>query len=482
MRNLRIKTKLYLIILIILIPLILAQSYSAMSHFNSIINFELEANHDFAEAIGLIFGNYVKSMGDELYTIGRTIMANPSLTMEEINAYLIQENMYHPTIRNFKWISSEGTVLASSWDQAAGISVIDRDYYTRILAGEDTIVSELVFSKINQEPTFLIARAIMEENQLFGFIVATVTVEKLNYIMPDKRVGESTSFGLIDNKGVFVYRNGNPYIAYNKIEATTGGPARKALDQGEPVKSKKYVSTINNKAYMGVDLPIPEVGWIAWANTEYQEVVAKAVSGIKYTMIVMISATLLSLLIAYKMFTSIITHVNKLQLFAQQMANGNLDVRTNIIGNDELAATGKALDRMASRIKELETSRRLFIQTSAHELRNPMTGIKGIVSLIRRRIAKGEPIGDAVNMLEIAEKEVDRLSMILNQILEAFKVQNEQFVGLTYNWEIINLPDLLNRAVVSSRIGMSKNNIVLNLTWHSQYHKGFYVSHAEIRR
>ncbi|MFZ5824750.1 MAG: ATP-binding protein [Bacillota bacterium] len=69
------------------------------------------------------------------------------------------------------------------------------------------------------------------------------------------------------------------------------------------------------------------------------------------------------------------------------------------------------------------TNRTRFLQVAAHELRNPMAGIKGLLSLLRRRYTTGKPLGDLVQTTQIMEREIDRLSTLFNEILEAFQVQ-----------------------------------------------------------
>jgi PAS domain S-box-containing protein len=68
------------------------------------------------------------------------------------------------------------------------------------------------------------------------------------------------------------------------------------------------------------------------------------------------------------------------------------------------------------------TERTRFLQIAAHELRNPMASVKGIVSLVRRRLGDGRPADDLVPLLEVVEGEIDRLSATLHEILEGFRV------------------------------------------------------------
>lgn len=86
------------------------------------------------------------------------------------------------------------------------------------------------------------------------------------------------------------------------------------------------------------------------------------------------------------------------------------------------------------------TERTRFLQVAAHELRNPMAGIAGILALLRRRVQSGRPLGDYAHTFGVVEREVQRLSQLLNDILRAFQVQ-EGYLSLKQ--EPVNLSDLI---------------------------------------
>lgn len=108
--------------------------------------------------------------------------------------------------------------------------------------------------------------------------------------------------------------------------------------------------------------------------------------------------------------------------------------------------------------KEREAARTRFLQVAAHELRNPMAGVKGVLSLMRRRIASGRSPGELTELMLLMEREVDRLSGLLNEMLEAFRLQ-EGKLGL--NTRQINLPDVLLQALEPFRAGQFSQRFTL---------------------
>jgi signal transduction histidine kinase len=458
--NLSIKTKLYLIILVMLIPMLTIQCYYIITRYNCVVESEMEANQDFAVAIGRIFQNFIIDIGDSLYFIGMTIADSPDMDDGQINSYLELYNTLNPTIKYCLCFEPEGTVINTSLQNGRGIGANgrDRNYFQRLLDGEDLVVSEVIISRITGKPAVVVGRAIRKDNQLKYVISVSLDIENLDNIMPEKRMSPASSFGLADSKEIIVYHKEHPAVISQMLKGHSGGPIQKALSSGLPAIEKKVFSRLSDTYLSVVAVPIPEIGWVAYANSNYQEVFHIAVNSVKYNLLVLLTSTLVSLFVAYRLCQRIIKPVNDLQQFAQNVCNGNLEMRTSIAGGDELAVTGAALNEMAARMRQLETSQRLFIQSSAHELRNPLAGIRGIVSLLRRRLASGKKIDDKI--LTMAEKEVDRLAMTVNQLFDTFEEEQQD---LPYSWETVDLAALLNEIASNLQVTADEHNFILEL-------------------
>ncbi len=76
----------------------------------------------------------------------------------------------------------------------------------------------------------------------------------------------------------------------------------------------------------------------------------------------------LALLLAY----SLLRPVYALTAAARRMAQGDLSQRVQERGNNELAALGRAFNRMAESLQRAEESRKAMTADIAHELRNPL--------------------------------------------------------------------------------------------------------------
>lgn len=93
-------------------------------------------------------------------------------------------------------------------------------------------------------------------------------------------------------------------------------------------------------------------------------------------------------------------------------------------------ASGRVVGRLLayhdiSREKAIDRMKSEFIAVASHELRTPMTSIKGSVDLILSGFA-GEVSTGTQELLEIAQKGCDRLIRLINDILDLAKIEAGQ--------------------------------------------------------
>jgi two-component system sensor histidine kinase BaeS len=98
---------------------------------------------------------------------------------------------------------------------------------------------------------------------------------------------------------------------------------------------------------------------------------------------------------------------------ARRIADGDFTARASVRGRDEVALLGRDVDRMADRLAALERARGEFVAKVSHDLRTPLTIIKGYAYTLERRAACAE---DAVRLAAIG-RESDRLAALVDDLL-----------------------------------------------------------------
>ncbi|UWR29916.1 PAS domain-containing protein [Sulfitobacter sp. W002] len=124
---------------------------------------------------------------------------------------------------------------------------------------------------------------------------------------------------------------------------------------------------------------------------------------------------------------------------------------TQLFGNHfqvtiKLLPTGGAAGRflvMLHDVSDIISEERMkseFISMVSHELRSPLTSIKGSMGLLLSRAA-GELPSKARALLEISHRNADRLVLIINDILDLEKIANGR---LEFNLEEVDIAELLH--------------------------------------
>jgi len=143
-------------------------------------------------------------------------------------------------------------------------------------------------------------------------------------------------------------------------------------------------------------------------------------------LIAVLVAALISLLVSVLLARRLSGPVRAMERATRRIAAGDMDVR---LGDypadsrpaDEVGRLAQSIDHMAARLKHLESARAQFIGEISHDLRTPLTAIKGL--LVNLIDAAGP---DERPSLEIAERETDRLIRLVNQLLDFSRWQGGQ--------------------------------------------------------
>jgi PAS domain S-box-containing protein len=98
--------------------------------------------------------------------------------------------------------------------------------------------------------------------------------------------------------------------------------------------------------------------------------------------------------------------------------------------------------------KKVELMKNEFISTISHELRTPLTSIRGALSLLVGGIIANFPT-DTMTILDIANRNCERLSNLVNDILDIDKIENNQ---MPFNLAPHQLGELVSQTIEANQI------------------------------
>jgi signal transduction histidine kinase len=130
-------------------------------------------------------------------------------------------------------------------------------------------------------------------------------------------------------------------------------------------------------------------------------------------LVTILVAAAVSLLVSVLLAHRLSRPIREMERVTRRISAGDLDVRLGKYPPDEIGRLARSIDQMTDRLRQLEAARAQFISEISHDLRTPLTAIKGLlVNLI-----DASPL-DERRSLEIAEREADRLIRLVNQLLD----------------------------------------------------------------
>ncbi|MCQ2417054.1 MAG: HAMP domain-containing histidine kinase [Oscillospiraceae bacterium] len=107
---------------------------------------------------------------------------------------------------------------------------------------------------------------------------------------------------------------------------------------------------------------------------------------------------------------------------AEQLAHGKYDIRFNGNGYDEAEKLAETLTYASHEINRVDIMQRDLIANASHDLRTPLTMLKGYAEMIRD--ISGDNPEKRNKHLQVIIEETDRLQALVNDILDLSKLEN----------------------------------------------------------
>jgi signal transduction histidine kinase len=134
---------------------------------------------------------------------------------------------------------------------------------------------------------------------------------------------------------------------------------------------------------------------------------------------------------------------------SREIAMGDFRRRIKIASQDEIGQLAVNFNAMTDSLEKLEEMRRSFVANVSHELRSPLTSIRGYIQGVL-----DDTIGaqDHKRYLSVALEETERLSKLINELLDLSQIEAGQF---PLNLSVFDLNELIRRILV----GLEENII-----------------------
>ncbi|MEN7973229.1 MAG: ATP-binding protein [Verrucomicrobiota bacterium] len=174
---------------------------------------------------------------------------------------------------------------------------------------------------------------------------------------------------------------------------------------------------------------------------------------------VSILAGILSMIICIGVVRRITNPLRGMGQAATRFAKGDFNHRIPAQQTVEFDQLAGLLNTMSEQLRHLETVRADFVANVSHELKTPITSIKGFVETLLSDDWKHEP--DILRFLEIINQQAGRLNAIIDDLLTLSRLEQKEGLVMKEN---TRLSGVLDNAIYLCQLQAEKKNISIEMT------------------
>lgn len=162
-------------------------------------------------------------------------------------------------------------------------------------------------------------------------------------------------------------------------------------------------------------------------------------------------------------YQGIINPIHKLQVAAQNIKEGNLDFTVETDGKDEIGELCRNFEEMRCRLKESEEEMlagekesRVLISNISHDLKTPITAIKGYVEGIMDGVADTPEKQD--KYIRTIYNKANEMDTLINELTLYSRIDTNR---VPYNFNRINVADYFDDCIEEVGLDLEAKNIKL---------------------
>lgn len=170
-------------------------------------------------------------------------------------------------------------------------------------------------------------------------------------------------------------------------------------------------------------------------------------------LLAILGAGSLAFLMTILLSRSILHPVDALRDAAKRMGSGDLSQRVNIQSRDEVGELGKTFNAMADNLERLELLRRTMVTDVAHELRTPLSNVRGYLEAIQDNMV--QPTREVINSLH-------EETMLLNRLVNDLQELSLAEAGkLKIEIQTLDIGQIILRATALAQPSSGKKKVIV---------------------
>lgn len=189
-----------------------------------------------------------------------------------------------------------------------------------------------------------------------------------------------------------------------------------------------------------------------------EDKIAEQTSGMYKTIWVttLFTLVILAFSVGWVIYRKLINPINEINRVANRIGKGEVDKRILVESEDEIGKMARSFNLMAESLEAVDANRRDFISNVSHELRSPITSMKGFIAgMIDGVIPKDKE----EYYLHLVYDEINRLSRLVNDLLDLSSMEVGKFKLTIME---VDLHELIRRCLLNIESKVKAKNIRVN--------------------
>jgi two-component system OmpR family sensor kinase len=226
-----------------------------------------------------------------------------------------------------------------------------------------------------------------------------------------------------EGEAIFTFLDGSPY------RSTEGEPSPPLRDRvielgARPSTERGEVETPEGTVrYLAVPVEVGERQrgeFVVTVNLEQER--AEVREAVQVAAGVSLAVLLIASALAWVIAGRVLAPLRTLRTTAQAITETDLTQRLDIHGDDEIAELGRTFNAMLDRLERAFASQKALVSDAGHELRTPITIVRGHLELL------GDEPAEREETIALVTDELDRMARFVDDLLLLAKAEQADFV------------------------------------------------------
>ncbi len=196
----------------------------------------------------------------------------------------------------------------------------------------------------------------------------------------------------------------------------------------------------------GVSIIIPEAGTRFLNNVRAVILISGLIS------------VIVGFILAFSISEYILKPIVEMKEFARKISQGDFKARLKKTTDDEIGELTESLNYMAFHLGEIESMRTKLMQNISHDLRTPLSSIKGYLEVLSDETFSNE---EKENAKEIIRKEIEKMEKMTKDLT---KLSTADSKALPLEFEKVNLSKILKETFDAFKLKIEEKGIEVYLT------------------